>query len=99
MDRPGCKDRPTGLLERASRPVTVLPTGRCEPRRAYLALHTAVSNLERPVAPTPPSDGLLLFLRSPSQALLNLALTGCRLSSGRFGEACSSRVAPRVLRR
>src|SRR5262249_20793917 len=61
MLAPLFKDRPTGLLERGAQAVSVSRTGRCEPRRAYLALPTAVSNLEEPVAPTPPSDGLFQF--------------------------------------
>src|SRR3954452_4597975 len=50
---PACKNRPSGLFTISAEAVSVSPTGRCEPRRAYLALARG-EQLERGPRQRPP---------------------------------------------
>src|SRR5437899_692616 len=72
-----CKDGPPGLFHWAARRVSVDCTGRCEPRRAFLAIRRGKQSREARCE-DPPSSGLLRFWCQTPLGSAAGGLTGVR---------------------
>src|SRR4051794_7945267 len=103
---PACKNRPSGLFTMFAEVASVSPTGRCEPRRAYLALARG-EQLERGPRQRPPRAAGLFHvyaqdfeLTSPERRLAAYRIGDFRTPlPSPHGQARPPRVASWFLRR